>query len=401
MEKTRSATADPPSTPTKRRYSRSTFGLGSIRDTKRGRKRWLLTICRDYKRTKFYFATEQEARTMRNQLADQPDVSLDRNTRLDAFLTQWLSDRQGTIKPNTHKRYAYIVRNQLIPHLGRTPLAKLTRHQVQAMMTTLTDPKATKPVSERTANHCRTVLGTALEQAKKDRLIQFNVAQEADALQVEDREPYILTADDWTRFYASADADVLGDAYIVAAGTAIDEGALLGLQWADVEFENAVLNIRKQRNMGKSGQRVSLKTKFRVRMLPLLDRELAALRRQKARQAEARLKAGTKWQNPETDQPGSYVFTTSNGTTYGPRNFSRSWDAFKVKAGLPKEMHFHDWRANLGTDVAPGTDLKTASELLGHGDPRTTQKYYTRTNLDRKREALQGAARRRGATVTG
>ena len=64
------------------------------------------------------------------------------NITVESLLSSWLSHMSPTatsqpISPKTHERYTSIVRNQLIPNLGRLPLAKLNPRTITEMQTKL------------------------------------------------------------------------------------------------------------------------------------------------------------------------------------------------------------------------------------------------------------------------
>jgi integrase len=389
-------------------------GQGSVSRKPNSKGYYTLTICRDYRKKVLYFHSQREAEAERKRLANQEHVNLGPDQPLASFLGAWLASVRGTVKPSTYTRYEQGVKNQLIPWLGHHRLTKLTRQQVQAALYDMTDPKAAKaigrkPVSEGTANSSRILLGTALESAVLDRVLTYNVARECKPLSCDRRESYIMPEPERERFFAAAETDPLGPAYIVGGGIGLREGELLGLTWQDIDQENRVLYVKKQRHMRDPNQRASTKRKASVRIEPIVPRQFAALERQHALQASAKLKAGELWGISQTTRRGKgeaapvtvdYVFTTANGTPYTVRNFYSEYQKFllrnrisPVRENGQPVMTFHDLRANLGTALAPVTDLKTSSEILGHADPRTTQRFYTTTNLERKRAALEAVNR--------
>src|SRR5579863_3082860 len=85
------------------------------------------------------------------------------NVTVEQLLRSWLSHMAPTatsqpISPKTHERYAPIVRNQLIPNLGRFPLAKLNPRSIREMQTTLRQ----QGLCGTTCLHVHRVLHTAL-----------------------------------------------------------------------------------------------------------------------------------------------------------------------------------------------------------------------------------------------
>lgn len=66
-----------------------------------------------------------------------------------------------------------------------------------------------------------------------------------------------------------------------------------------------------------------------------------------------------------------YLFASRSGQPYTSSGFDSIWQRMKKKSGLI-DLHFHDLRAKTGSDSGSTAE---AAELLGHADPRTTQRY--------------------------
>jgi integrase len=63
-----------------------------------------------------------------------------------------------------------------------------------------------------------------------------------------------------------------------------------------------------------------------------------------------------------------YLFATREGQPYTTTGFDSMWRRVVIKSGLD-DVRFHDLRAKAGSDAT------NATELLGHDDPRTTNRY--------------------------
>lgn len=75
------------------------------------------------------------------------------------------------------------------------------------------------------------------------------------------------------------------------------------------------------------------------------------------------------------------------GQPYSANGFQSQWQRLMrkaIKAGLTERFHFHDLRAKSGSDAPTEQE---ASDRLGHGDLRTTRKFYRR--LPRRAPALR------------
>jgi len=88
----------------------------------------------------------------------------------------------------------------------------------------------------------------------------------------------------------------------------------------------------------------------------------------------ARAKAGPAWQGSKL------VFTTRYGTPVEPRNFLRSWDARRIKAGVRK-ITVHDARRTCGSLLADlDVNPRVAMQILRHAQFSLTMEIYTVTS---------------------
>ncbi|MDP9478081.1 MAG: site-specific integrase, partial [Actinomycetota bacterium] len=127
--------------------------------------------------------------------------------------------------------------------------------------------------------------------------------------------------------------------YVLAVSTGMREGELLGLKWADVDLEAGTLRVR--RTLTRHGGKVALgepKTKKSRRTVRLTPRAVESLKRDRARQAGEKLKAGPLY----GDQ--GLVFAGESGGLINPSNLrQRSFLPLLKRAELPG-ITFHDLR---------------------------------------------------------
>lgn len=160
------------------------------------------------------------------------------------------------------------------------------------------------------------------------------------------------------------------------------QGELLGLTWADVDFDAGLVRVRKQ--LDRSGSRVEPKTPKAVREVVLMPTLGRLLREHKLR--------------TPFSTPGDYVFTTSAGTPYYWRNVSkRGLERAKQRAGLDGEgrprLRFHDLRHTFASIlVAQGENVVYVSRQLGHASVKQTLDTYAHL-IDRAEHAQRASER--------
>lgn len=339
------------------------------------------------KRKRFYGATRQEvARKLNHALHDQdrglplPD---DRYT-VGRWLTEWLQEARATVRPGTWRSYERLVRCHLEPELGKVRLMRLEPDHVQAMM----GRKLAAGQSPANVAKMRVVLRRALTVAMYHGKVYRNVAAMTQPPKVKRFEPNPLTGEELARFLAVIEGDPLRAAYVVALTTGLRVGELLGLQWVDLDLDQARGYVRRQiqREKGRGLVLSEPKTSLSRRAVELRPAAVEALRLHRRTQAAARLRLGSAWVGSPL---GDFVFTTALGTPLDPSNFTRRSYKRALSRARLADRRFHDLRVSFGSlMIEEGEDnLKVISELLGHSTITLTSNTYLRVRDVRRREA--------------
>lgn len=273
-------------------------------------------------------------------------------------------------------------------------MTKLTPQHVQAFLTTQT----AAGLSPRTVQYHRAVLRHALGQALKWGLVTRNVATLVDPPRSNPKEVTPLTVGQVARFLSATRDDREGPLYHVAIGTGLRQGELFGLRWRDVDLDGASLTVRyaMQRIDGKPTF-VEPKTKRSRRTLALDPTTVDALRRQRIAQLEARLLAGSRWQD------WGLVFASSNVTPLESSNVTHRFQeriaevfAAELKAGELAHQRFHDLRhCAASLLLGQGADMREIMEQLGHSQIHLTANTYTHLS----KELRRATADRMGAAL--
>jgi len=162
-------------------------------------------------------------------------------------------------------------------------------------------------------------------------------------------------------------------------------GELLALKWQDINFEQAMLQVRRifTRAPGNRYIEAEPKTEKSRRSIMLASFTVEALRRHRIKQLGTKLQIGAAWQEHDL------VFCTSLGT---PLNPNRALELFKrllKKAGLP-DMRLHDLRHSIATILlSMGVHPKVVQELLGHNRIQETVDTYSQVLPTIHREAIK------------
>lgn len=153
--------------------------------------------------------------------------------------------------------------------------------------------------------------------------------------------------------------------------TGMRSGELCALHWAEVDFENAKLEVKYNLYRADGEYKLSSpKTKSSARFIALPPQVVDILREQKAWQENQKILAGDQWVE------SGAVFTGLRGGYISKNYINFEFKKFLKRNGLP-DVHIHDLRhANASLLINTGIPVKIISEHLGHCDTRTTENIY-------------------------
>ncbi len=294
----------------------------------------------------------------------------DRITVAD-LLERWLRDyAQPNVSPKTYVRYEQIVRNDLTPALGSKSLEKLAPGDIQAYYS---GRLAEGKLSARTIHHHHRVLKQALKWAVGLELAYRNPADPVRPPRPERSEVQTLNALEARRLAHAAEGSTYEGPILMALFTGMRQADVIGLRWRDVDLEGERLSVV-QTLQRVRGEIIIKEPKSRAgrRAIALSPTVVAALRRERARQEERELSAGTAWANDR-----DLVFTSVAGTPLDDSALRRGFKKLLAEAHLPS-ITFHDLRHTHATLLLlKGIHPKIVSERLGHANIQITLDTYS------------------------
>jgi len=161
------------------------------------------------------------------------------------------------------------------------------------------------------------------------------------------------------------------------------KGELLGLQWADVDFDLGVVVLR--RRVSRSGGRVYARPGTKMHdgvdqtvPLPLAQSAIWALRRQQKALRAYRDKVGREWVGPSDPcAPDAWVFPARDGGMHDPSRLDYWYATMLKKAGVAHKT-VHSLRHDCATYLLnQGVPVPEVSELLRHSNPSITLGIYS------------------------
>lgn len=171
-------------------------------------------------------------------------------------------------RPATYALYETNIRLYLKPGLGSRKLARLSVADVQRFL----GHRLEKGDSVRKVQIMRTVLSAALTRAVREELVPRNVARLAEVPEWRPKPVRPWTADEARHFMSASQSDPLHAAFVLLILFGLRRGEVLGLRWADIDFDAGIIHVRQQVQRIRGELRFGpVKTHAGQRNLPLLN----------------------------------------------------------------------------------------------------------------------------------
>ena len=291
-----------------------------------------------------------------------------------AYLSRWLADyAKPNTAPRTYDRYEEIVRAHLIPALGGHALAKLQPTTIQAYYAQAL--RAGKRVnggglSPTTVRHHHAVLRKALGCAVKWGILARNPCEAVTPPRPARPEFTALDAPAAVRLLQTVHGTSLHLLCLLALGTGMRLGEILGLRWRDVDLDGGTIVVRQVLQQVRTDLRFktpkTAKSKRRFKLPALLVREL---RQHREVQAQERALFGREVTGEDL------VVANTDGTPRFPGSVSQGFRRVSQRHGFG--VRFHDLRhSHISLLIWLGVHAKTISTRAGHANIGTTVDIY-------------------------
>lgn len=407
------------------------FYVANFRYSDRGKWRTKQVILRDESGLKI----EADAKMTRNKSAAKKalakareelgNVYLDASTPVHEYVRQSFEDRRGAIEDSTlrgYLDYAPLFRDGL----GRVPMEHLTPKDVRAWVRGMSE----EGKAPRTIHKAFNLLSGVCERAVENGDLGANPCtakiRREDLPKVGSPVPNALTEDGIARVNGILDGAKnprlrIGARLALHCGLRASEAC--GIRWRDVDFENGVLHVRnvignRGAKLDGSAQYVKgTKSAAGSRDVPMTGTVARELREwMETQRAEwAKVQDGSGAIPPFGE---CYVLGYADGGFYAPHSLERLWgrtahgtrpvDPSDRRRRLPEGWEpgrepitgitgdvvtFHGLRHSYATQlIKAGTDVKTASALMGHADAAMTLRIYAAADPGAMRNAAKKAA---------
>lgn len=322
---------------------------------------------------------------------------------VEAFLDYWYKNHSANkVKDTTRADDESIIRNHLKPYFGKFKLCNLKGYQIQETYEYMSKKGNTKDkkggLSAKTIRNIHAVFSRALKQACKEGLIAKNPLESITLPRVEKTTIEILTPKEQKALEEKCYDHPWGMAIILTLYSGMRLGEVLGLTWADINFEKNTISINKQLSRLKNfdtdvetkttlGLRGETKTKSSTRVICIAMAVMDKLKSYKQEQDALKQKIKSAYNDLDM------VFCTENGYYIDPKTFTDFYTRTLKKAGIGHKT-FHALRHTFATRaLEKGIAPKVVAEILGHSSTQITLDTYTHVSPELQSNAMERIAK--------
>lgn len=299
------------------------------------------------------------------------------------FLDDWINNIMvNCIEKTTWENYKLTIDVHINPYFKKIgiPLQKLTSVHLQRFYNSkMQNSKNKKALSSNTVRKHHAMIKTALNYATKNRLINYNPAENVTLPKKIKYVASYFTAEQVIDLLEASKGTTVESAVYLTAHYGFRRGEVLGLRWQDIDFDNNCLTVNQTRVKYGSGVIVkSPKTESSKRTLPLVMNIKEYLQRLKIQQLEDQILFGKDY------DVNDYICKLRDGRPLYPSYLNEHFTKILKENGFP-HIRFHDLRHSTASYlIKNGATMKDVQIWLGHSDIGTTMNIYTHVDMDMK-----------------
>jgi len=340
---------------------REYLGLADSRENQRAAGRIVKQIELDIAAGKFDYAERFPSSKNLKRLGVQGSPKTERPT-LAEFAQRWLEERRAQVTSATAYDYSLLLRKHILPSkLAEMKIDTVDDGDISRFIAELQTRRtnAGDALGARRINMVVGRLRTIFSTAKRRKLIAENPLKYVDNLREAKPDVDPLTLDEVRHLLAAASGQDRA-VFSVLIFTGLRPNETLALRWEDIDFDRAVIRVR--RNLTRFGIGLP-KTASSEREVDLLAPVKLALQEQRAR-SQLRSK---------------FVFPSETG---GPLNLTnlreRNWRRVQRKSGLRPRTLYQCRHTYAALQLSRGENPQYVAHQMGHTSLEMIIRHYAR-----------------------
>lgn len=332
-----------------------------------------------------YGSTYKEAKEKRRQLLENPPApkrDLAENTFAN-LLDLWVADNKVRLKSSTVYRYQYLIDTHILPELGSKSMDSITSPVINSFLADKMQHGRLDGSGGLSAAYVRSitlVINSALQFGMEQGLCSITGLKISKPTVIPKELPMLSVSQQRTlESILLTDTDETKLGVMISLYTGLRIGEICALTWNDIDLKNKVIYVRNTVVRVKSSEGELSKTHLSIdtpktaaslRCIPICSTLLPVLSSCAAK---------------STSQ---YVASTTTDFV-SPRTYDYRFKKLLDACQIPR-INYHALRHTFATRcIEAGVDVKSLSEILGHGDVSITLNTYVHSSMDLKRIQLE------------
>lgn len=324
------------------------------------------------------------------------------------YLDYWLDNYcKINLKYNTIQAYKNIIKNHIVPKLGKYRLSTLTSVKLNSFITELCDENDFAPAYFR--NILKVLKGSFRDACNIYGYIKYNPARDlrlARFDKIQDDIKHLYTQEEIDKILNRfKNNDTFTCVFLTSCYTGMRTGEVCALTWDDIDFNKEIISIKhnvydKPKDNKGRWFLGTTKTKTGTREVHISKTLLYALQNYKKKQSYFKKIYGDEYVYYHIEYEKNYsgkiketrivknnanelyenqlnlVFTKEDGTYTGTDIIRSPFKIIHNELGI-KKCRFYDLRGSYATKILKnGVEIRDVADILGHKNIETTENFY-------------------------
>lgn len=312
----------------------------------------------------------------------QPAASKRQEKTFGEVLNLWMDNNRARLKGGTINKYQSLIETHIMSELGEIKITELSSTKVNTFLESKMSKGRINGSGGLSPSYVRSIMlvvNAAIKYAVSEQLcvpLKTPICKPS----VGKPELSVLTVEDQKKLETALlnhfDPTCVG--IYLSLHTGLRIGEICGLAWDDIDLSTRVIHVRHTVARVRSDHPAAStmliidtpKTKASKRDIPISSALLPVLLKLK-------------------DLSGKGFLLTGTGEFIKPRTFEYRYHKILNDCGIAA-VNYHTLRHTFATRcVEAGVDVKSLSEMLGHGNVSVTLNTYVHSSLEMKRSQLE------------
>lgn len=304
--------------------------------------------------------------------------------RFSEVLCLWEQSNRVRLKGGSEQRYDYLIKTHIMPELGGLKLSQITATTVNTFL----NNKLNNGRLDGTGGLSPSYVGSIMIIVNS--AISFAVAEQMCPPlrtpiykpQTEKNELEILSIEEQTLIeqYVRTNLNPTNIGILISLYTGLRIGEVCALSWDDIDLTNNVIHVRHTVARVKNDTK-DLNTKTRL----IIDEPKTKASKRDIPIPSTLLPAILEYR----DTSCSHYLVSDNAAFVSPRTYEYRYHRVLDCCGVA-HINYHALRHTFASRcIAAGVDVKSLSEVLGHGNSAITLNTYVHSSIDLKRCQLE------------